>query len=420
MSPTFKVAGNTLAQIIAKVITSAATFIITIIIARQYGAIGYGDFTKIFSYVVVYYLLADFGLNAVYLRQSESQGKTLHIASLLIIRTFLSTILVFIALAVLAFLPYNSLTNDGFSPLVKIGIIILLPTIITSSIQTSVNALFQKHLRYDKAAIASILGSITTISVVLLLTRINAPVSIIITGYLAGGVVTAVSGYLISRSLTSWKSIDWKKQLTYGKSIFLSSVPLGLTLVFNVIDFKADVFILTLYRTTQEVGIFGLAAKFFEFALTIPTFFMNAVYPLLLINIANQEKTQRMVKKSAISLGIISLVVLTAGILAAPLLPSIKEDFSESIPLFKTLMVILPLFFISPVLMWYLIAKDKAWQLVWVYAVGMIVNVVLNIIAIPRYGAMAAVVITGVSEAIMVLLLAYYAYPLLRLSARKK
>src|SRR5207244_1517417 len=64
--------------------------------------------------------------------------------------------------------------------------------------------------------------------------------------------------------------------------LLLPSLPLGITLLFNLVYFRADSIILTLTRPTAEVGIYGLAYKVFEIVLVFPTFFMNAVYPLLL------------------------------------------------------------------------------------------------------------------------------------------
>ncbi|KKR48647.1 MAG: Polysaccharide biosynthesis protein [Candidatus Levybacteria bacterium GW2011_GWA2_40_16] len=372
MSLKLKIAGNTIAQLISKGIASATTFFITILIARQYGAVGYGDFTKIFSYIVLFYLVIDFGMNALFLR--ENTHKKLHIASTVGIRVVLGILLIFIALAIISFLPFYPETNGGFSPLVKLGIIILSPTIITVGLTTSFNALFQKHLRYDKATIASALGSITILSLIILLSRAQASIVLLVSSYVAGGVVTVIAGYFLSQSLTS----------------------------------------LTLYRTTEEVGIYGLASKFFEFALTIPTFFMNAVYPILLSVIYDHQKSKRLITKSLYILGTLSLIGLIGGIISAPLLVLVKDEFAPSIIPFRILMASLPLFFLSSVFMWYLIAQNKQWQLVWIYAVGMICNIVLNIIFIPQFGVPAAAATTVVSEGILIALLIYSALPLLR------
>ncbi|MCR4263789.1 MAG: polysaccharide biosynthesis C-terminal domain-containing protein [Candidatus Roizmanbacteria bacterium] len=412
MSLKLKIAGNTIAQLVSKGIASATTFFITLVIARQYGAAGYGDFTKIFSYIVLFYLMCDFGMNAVFLR--ENTHKKLHIASIVGIRLVIGILLTFVALAIISFLPFYPETNDGFSPLVKLGIVVLSPTIITMGLTTSFNALFQKHLRYDKATIASALGSITILSLIVLLSRAQASIVLLVSSYVAGGIVTVFAAYFLSQTLTSWKQVNWLEQIHFGRSLLLLSLPLGLTLVFSVIHFRADVFILTLYRTTEEVGIYGLASKFFEFALTVPTFFMNAVYPILLGVTADPVKSKRLVTKSLYILGTLSLVILTGGIIGAPLLVLVKDEFVDSIVPFRILMASLPLFFLSSVFMWYLIAQNKQWQLVWIYAVGMICNIVLNVIFIPQFGVPAAAVTTAISEGILIALLLYTALPLLR------
>lgn len=415
MSLKTKIAGNTLAQIISKGIASATTFLITLIIARQYGAEGYGDFTKIFSFIVLFYLVSDFGMNAVFLR--ESTDKKIHIASIAAVRVVLGIVLIFLALAILAFLPFYPETGDGFSPLVKLSIIVLSPTIIIMGLTTTFNALFQKHLRYDKATISSALGSIMILSLIVLLSRAQASIVLLVSSYVAGGMVTVVSAYVLSKSITSWVKINWLEQLAIGKSLLFLSLPLGLTLVFSVINFRADVFILTLYRTTGEVGIYGLASKFFEFALTIPTFFMNAVYPILLGVISDPQKSNRLVMRSLYTMGGLSVVLAIVGIIGAPLLVLVEDDFVGSVLPFRILIASLPLFFISSVFMWYLIAQNKRWSLVWVYGVGMICNILLNIIFIPRYGTPAAAITTAVSEGILIALLAYLAVPML---ARRK
>jgi O-antigen/teichoic acid export membrane protein len=65
----FKIAANTLYQLIGKLITAGITFLVTILIARQFGSTGFGEFTKITTYVAFFYLIVDFGQNAIVLKQ---------------------------------------------------------------------------------------------------------------------------------------------------------------------------------------------------------------------------------------------------------------------------------------------------------------------------------------------------------------
>src|ERR1035437_9182478 len=100
------IAQNTLYQILARSATSFIGFLITLIIASKFGVLGYGDFIKITSYVALFYLAIDFGLNAFFLQYENAKFKNLFYLRILI------SIGIFLFLNILAFmLPYNSMSG---------------------------------------------------------------------------------------------------------------------------------------------------------------------------------------------------------------------------------------------------------------------------------------------------------------------
>ena len=64
-----KVALNASVQTSSKLITASITFLIALLIGRTLGPAGYGDFTKIAVFAGYFYTLADFGLNAIYIKK---------------------------------------------------------------------------------------------------------------------------------------------------------------------------------------------------------------------------------------------------------------------------------------------------------------------------------------------------------------
>lgn len=62
---------NTLYQIFTKFLTSGVGFLTTLLIARYVGVDGYGAFTQVTAYVALFYLIVDFGLNAIYLQKDQ-------------------------------------------------------------------------------------------------------------------------------------------------------------------------------------------------------------------------------------------------------------------------------------------------------------------------------------------------------------
>jgi len=409
MRTPFLVAGNTFVQMVGKGITAIATFIITILIARTYGSSGYGDYTKVITYVSVFYLLADFGVNAIAVGMfgdSAEKQKEVY-TSVLVLRVAFSILLMFVALSILSLLPATSTSGDGFSSFVKLAIIFYLPTVLFQSIVISANALFQKQLRYDKSVLAAVIGSVTMLSSVFVLTRLSTFPLFLYPILLVGGAVQAgISLGLTSKFLTI--PPDTITKLSHSaKTLFVRSLPLGITLVMNIVHFRADIFILTVMRTTQEVGVYGLATKFFEVPLTIPAFFINALYPVLVAaelekNKARQEKLVCVSRYLLIASG---TVIALAGIFLAPFISYIKDDFAASVLPFRILIALLPLFFLSNLYMWILITKKKNWLLVGIYGFAMLVNVSLNMLMIPRYGVIGAALVTGVSESVVLVLL---------------
>jgi O-antigen/teichoic acid export membrane protein len=134
-----KIAFNTIAQIIGKIISGGTTFFVSLILARSLGVEGYGDFTKITTYIAFFYLFCDFGLNAAYLQLVEKETAKQTRNVLFTTRILLGLLLMFITLAITAFLPGSE--NQGYSMVVKMGIILFVPSILFQSIITTTNAI---------------------------------------------------------------------------------------------------------------------------------------------------------------------------------------------------------------------------------------------------------------------------------------
>lgn len=407
MNLKLKVLYNTAVQILGRFFTSIVTYLITLLLVRQYGPVGFGEFVKILTFVSYFYIMADFGFNAVVVKKitEDSQKTSVLISNLVGLRIAVSLFLIFVAISVLAFLPQG--VDQGFTQVVRLGIIIGLLTILTQSLLTSTNAYFQKTLRYDKSVLAACLGYILTLCVAFVFAKNHLPVAFLIISYVLGGILSVLVSFLMldEKILPMFNKKVWWMMLS-------SSWPLGLTLILNMVYFKADSFILTLTRSTKEVGVYGLAYKFFEMALVVPTFFMNSMYPVFLEKLKDKSfEFQRILKKSGLILFSASILITTVLFFASPFLINFTsgekfQDFQGAIIALRILSLSLPFFFFSSFLMWILITHDRQKTMMFFYAVSMLLNIVLNIVLIPKYGYIAAAVTTGISEFfVMVLLL---------------
>lgn len=388
------VIANTVSQLIGRAAGTLTTFVVTLIIAGQFGAIQYGEFIKVITYVSLFYIIADFGMNAIFLQHDERE----YWPTLVSIRLLGSIVLMALALGILAVLP-GSITQ-GYTPMVRLGILLLSPTILFQAMITSANGVFQKRFRYDQATYALIIGSAVTLALLLFFVFVLHTKHILaIVGIVGiGTTVTSLVSLLYAKNIVG--RIPFVVTTNQVKQLLLPSVPLGITLLFNLVYFRADSIIITLFRSTSEVGIYGLAYKVFEVILVFPTFFMNAVYPFIL-----KTKNVRVIfNKTFFFLLLSSVSALIIVWIGAPLLTYIKQDFVYSVTVLRVLALSLPLFFVTSVTMWTLIALKKQKALTIIYGSSMLVNVIGNMLLIPTHGYIAAAWMTLVGEGVVLVL----------------
>ena len=415
-----KVLTNTLFQVLGKAVTAATTLLLTIIIGRSLGPAGYGEFTKIFVFVGYFYTIYDFGLNNIFVKVTSGKtvGKFLERSSsaestqnylfrvLVGLRIVISFLLTTAAIVIAFALPYDQNLGTGFSPIVKIGIVLASITILTQALTTSANAIFQKKLRYDLSVLAAALGSIVVVAATVLVFTLKGGLFGYISAYIIGGTVSAMAAFVIIAKKLKVPPLPIFNQ-KQAKKLIVSSWPIGLALVLNLVYFRIDVLILSYNRASSEVGFYGLSYQFFEAFLTVPLFISNALYPLLARLYTSDEKKFVKEAKFYFALMIVASVVLaTALYLVSLLIPAFYgAKFAPAKASLQILALGLPFFFASALLWHILIIREKQKLLPVIYGLGAVFNLIVNLILIPTYGYIGAASTTVISEMLVVLLL---------------
>lgn len=394
-----KIAANTIYQIITKIITSGSGFFITILLARFLGVKSYGEYTKITAFVALFYLIVDFGLNTIFLQLEEKEAR---VSRLLSLRLLLSLGIIVLVNIIILFLPYSNSLDIGFAPQLRLSVFIFSLTIIFQAIFLTSSAVFQKKLRYDLYMFSVISGTLLTLILVFLYSIKHMPLEYILLSYVLGIALSAA----ISLPLIKEKISPLKLNKAFSVKILKDSFPLGLMLLFNLIYFRADIIILSLYKNTTDVALYGYAYKYFEFLIAIPLFISNAVYPFLLGSLKNLRNFYGFSQKYILVFLLISFLITIPAWFLSPMIAVVKKDFIPSIYILRILILSLPAFFLTNIFQLILITKNKKKFLLYTYAASALLNITLNIIYIPLYGYIAAAAITGVSELFILIVLA--------------
>ena len=99
-----KIAANTAYQLIGKVVSVASSMITVALVTRVLGVSQFGEYVLITTVPAFLYLLADFGLNAVFLRQiAQDNHHVQKFGSLLFLRLGLSVVTFLLAISFAAF-----------------------------------------------------------------------------------------------------------------------------------------------------------------------------------------------------------------------------------------------------------------------------------------------------------------------------
>ncbi|MEK7595526.1 MAG: oligosaccharide flippase family protein [Patescibacteria group bacterium] len=403
---------NTFYQMLGKLVTMSITLLATYVITRNYGILGYGEFNLMLSYPALFFIIADFGLNAIGAREimADEKNKASILGNILYLRLIIAGLLFGLGVFSLIFMPYSSF--------LKVGIVLGLLTIITKAIFATLNIIFQVKLRYDLANGAFILGYVVFLIVILV--SFFYPISLLffVLCYMVGDLVAISLGFHFIKRLGVVFDFKFNKRLV--RSFMLTSLPLGLMFVFSQINFKADSILLSVlrlpsfssYSNIEAVGIYGLSYKVFEVALVVPTFIMNSMYPIMLKNYNyGISRLMGVFKKTFLTLFVMGVVIGGFGIAFSDLIILILggSKFTDSSNVLKILLGSIVVFYLTQPLAWLIVTLKGERYLPYIYLLAALFNVTLNLIFIPKYSFLASSNITWLSEVLILILLSFTA-----------
>jgi len=407
-----KVASNTVYQIIGKLISMSITMLAVVIITRSYGRDGYGAFSLMQSWPALFFVIVDFGINAIAAKDvTEDWSKAgKYLGNILIIRLLFSLFLILVISLSLNFFPYTPDLRNG----IRLGLFLL----ITQSLFSTTNIFFQAKLRYDYSTISYIGGYVLILILVLIFSYLRLSVTWVNFSYVIGGLLTFIlSLYFVSKmGIKPDFSLDKK----IWKYLISSALPIGIMFVFSQMSFKEDALMLSFLKlppsyglnNTESVAVYALPYKVFEVMLVVPTFFMNSVYPVLVNHmIEGEQKLKKTFTRAIYFLIGSGLVIGLLGIAFSSLAMKILggEEFYQSTGVLNILSGGLFIFYLTSPISWLIVTLGYQKYLPWIYFVSFSFNLIMNFIFIPKYSFYAASWITVLSELIVLILLIIFA-----------
>jgi len=230
-------------------------------------------------------------------------------------------------------------------------------------------------------------------------------------GGLLAALAVAVAGHVVNFLWLWFKTKRllpgiWEFDRSLLPILWHRAWPLGLSLLFNLIYWKADSLIMSWTRPLSEVGLYGAAYRVLEVTVQMPLLFAGLILPILsgAWAMQNAERFHRMLQKSfdlvvvagaPLFIGTLFVSAEIMRILAGP------EFIAAGEPL-KVLMLANLMIFVGSLLTHAVVALQQQRHMLKFYGITAILTLVAYWFLIPRYGMMAAAWLTVFSESLIV------------------
>jgi O-antigen/teichoic acid export membrane protein len=393
---TQQVAGNALAQVVGRILAVLLGLITVGIITRHIGTHGYGQYATAFGFLMLVGILIDFGLYLVIVRviSTHERNPDEIVANSIGLRLALFALSFLLILALLPFLPYEHVT--------KTAILVGSLSILGITLNQAIGGVFQAHLRIDLFVLGDVLGrAVTLFAAWYALAHGMGIVAVawaVVIGYVAN---LALTLYFLPRFQPLRISFDlgvWRWILTEG-------LPLGALIILSALYLRLDVFLLSLFRSVSEVGTYGVATKMAEVVSGFGAIIVGATLPVLARRVGEQaHELARSISAEIYDLMIAIGAGLVVGALfeASPIIKLVAgPGFEDSVLPFQILVLAVALGFVTVLYGQLMVVWSAQRKLILPMIVGVTASLVLNLIFIPRYGALGAAWVMVASEAII-------------------
>lgn len=393
MSLTRSIAHNTLIQLISKIVSTIIGIFVAGLLMRYLGEAGYGQYYIVIAFLQIFSILLDLGLYIIYVKKISEPGANVDrlTSNVFTIRLFSAIFFLGLAPLVALFFPYPGI--------VRIGIAITSLSYLCITLNQVLTGLFQKNLRMHHVAIAENIGRFVLLGG----TIVAITMKLSLLSILGVVVLASVSNFLylfvVTRRYVKLKlAFDW----LVWSDILRASWPIGVSVAFNLIYFKADSVILSVFRSASDVGIYGATYKVLEVMVTLPAMFAGLVMPALTAAYAARdfERYRRVQQRAFDFLLMMALPIIGATLfVATPLMRLVTgEGFADAGNVLRILILATGVIFVGTLFGNAVVAVNLQKRMIWGYVVVAIVSLTGYFIFIPRYGYYGAAWVTVLSE----------------------
>ena len=401
---TFSLLRNASFVVLSELLKPFLSFFFIVFLARSVGVEGVGDYTVILTYVSLFEVLATLGLASLIVRQvavaPEEAGK--YLRGVLHIGVVSSLICSVVLLIVLGYLEYPEIITVGIQILCASLIFVVLAQLMQALLEGMQYMGLRSILVAAEVVLRVILGILALWSGYGVLGVVWA---IVLTRLLIFGVTLLVLTRAFPVTVTSELDLPFLYDLLRQGVTFLSII------LVSIAYWSLDVLMLSAMKGSSDVGIYSSAFRIMDILKNLSFGYIVALFPVMSQSYVQSKSS--FAHSCAMSIKYLFIVTFPAALGIAVLSERIialvyGPDFIAAAITLKILIWTACFFPVMLVFSRALMASGNQKADLWANVFALVVNVLLNLLLIPKYGYIGAAAATVLSI-ILFLLIQYLA-----------
>jgi O-antigen/teichoic acid export membrane protein len=385
---------NTGMLLIGKVGSLGIKMLTNIAVANYLLSYGNGILTTSIAYVFLFAALAGLGLDQFIVKELHQfpQKRDQILGTAFGLKTFAGFLCI----------PLISLTWLIY-PLqdIQYQFILLLSFIGVFQSFTVIDSYFQSEVKSKYIMQVQIIGNLISASIKIILIYIHSPISYFFFAFLFDTILLSI-GYIITYSRKGRSIFSWKFEKSLAKKLCALSWPLIISGIMVSIYMKIDQIMLKQIlgdRGTAEAGAYATVVNFSEALNFVPVAIVSSLFPAILnARRDDQERYQKRLQNLYDLMVWLSLSFAIFITFASPFIYSyFKPEFADAAPVLSVHVWGSAFIFLGVASGQYLIAENFGRLTFIRTGIGAVVNIILNIILIPRMGMMGTAIATVVA-----------------------
>ena len=361
------------------------------LMTTRLGPSQYGDFVASLSFVASAMLVADLGVNAITGREIAKRPD--QAASILGHNLGLRLTLSVVFVPIVSFLGFLAYSDADAN--LRYCVVIAACAVPFDALRSVCLGYFVAGVRNHVTAVISLLQQVLFVGLIVIALWLGWDVIACVYAYLVATAVTGVTTFIATRRNVRFGP---RFHLRRWRTIVAQSFSVGIIQIVNLLYLKADLIILSIVSTSTDVGIYGVAYAIINFFLVLPSIFMTSLLPAM--TNAGEAGLGKIVDRAIRYLAAAGVLVATGTLCfgAQVIRVLAGEKFAAAAVPLSILAVSCVFSYLNAALGFASVARNRHHKMVVVSILGLVVNVMMNLLVIPLYGINGAATAYLVSE----------------------